>query len=69
MKRRLEHAGRPELFTPDSFRVTVVRDLLTQNVPGEDLRGVAGQASATATRIFHRRKKRVVRNIVERNSI
>jgi integrase/recombinase XerD len=33
MKRRLADAGLPELFSPHSFRVTVMTDLLTQNVP------------------------------------
>ena len=33
MKRRLSDAGLPELFSPHSFRVTVVTDLLNQNVP------------------------------------
>jgi site-specific recombinase XerD len=37
MKRRLEDAGLPELFSPHSFRVTVVTDLLNQNVPLEDV--------------------------------
>jgi len=32
MKRRLEDAGLPELFSPHSFRVTAVTDLLNQNV-------------------------------------
>jgi integrase len=33
MKRRLVDAGLPHLFSPHSFRVTVVTDLLNQNVP------------------------------------
>jgi integrase/recombinase XerD len=33
MKRRLEDAGLPELFSPHSFRVTLVTDLLNQYVP------------------------------------
>ena len=35
MKRRLSDAGLPELFSPHSFRVTVVTDLFNQNVPLE----------------------------------
>src|SRR5208282_4488548 len=35
LKRRLSDAGLPHLFSPHSFRVTVVTDLLKQNVPLE----------------------------------
>lgn len=69
MKRRLTDAGLPDLFSPHSFRVTVVTDLLNQNVPLEDVQYLAGHASPTTTRIYDRRKKRVTRNIVERISI
>ncbi len=37
LKRRLADAGLPHLFSPHSFRVTVVTDLLNQNVPLEDV--------------------------------
>ena len=43
MKRRLSDAGLPELFSPHSFRVTVVTDLLNRNVPLEDVQYLAGQ--------------------------
>jgi len=69
MKRRLEDAGLPELFSPHSFRVTVVTDLLNQNVPLEDVQYLAGHASPTTTRIYDRRRRKVTRNIVERISI
>ena len=69
MKRRLIDAGLPDLFSPHSFRVTVVTDLLNQNVPLEDVQYLAGHSSPTTTRIYDRRKKRVTRNIVERISI
>jgi integrase/recombinase XerD len=69
MKRRLEDAGLPELFSPHSFRVTVVTDLLNQNVPLEDVQYLAGHSSPTTTRIYDRRRRRVTRNIVERISI
>ena len=67
MKRRLADAGLPELFSPHSFRVTVVTDLLNQNVPLEDVQYLAGHSSPTTTRIYDRRRRRVTRNIVERN--
>lgn len=69
LKRRLKDAGLPLLFSPHSFRVTVVTDLLTQNVPLEDVQYLAGHASPTTTRIYDRRRRRVTRNIVERISI
>jgi len=69
MKRRLQDAGLPDLFSPHSFRVTVVTDLLKQNVPLEDVQYLAGHASPTTTRVYDRRRRRVTRNIVERISI
>jgi integrase/recombinase XerD len=69
MKRRLEDAGLPDLFSPHSFRVTVVTDLLNQNVPLEDVQYLAGHASPTTTRVYDRRRRKVTRNIVERISI
>ena len=69
MKRRLYDAGLQELFSPHSFRVTVVTDLLNQNVPLEDVQYLAGHASPTTTRVYDRRRRRVTRNIVERISI
>src|SRR5262249_32941844 len=69
LKRRLGDAGMPELYSPHSFRVTVVTDLLNQNVPLEDVQYLAGHSSPTTTRIYDRRRRRVTRNIVERISI
>lgn len=69
LKRRLEDAGVPHLFSPHSFRVTVVTDLLKQNIPLEDVQFLAGHSSPTTTRIYDRRRRKVTRNIVERISI
>jgi integrase len=52
MKRRLEDAGLPELFSPHSFRVTVVTDLLNQNIPLEDVQYLAGHSSPTTMRVY-----------------
>ena len=41
LKRRLVDADLPHLFSPQSFRVTVVTDLLNQNVPLEDVQYLA----------------------------
>ncbi len=69
MKRRLRAAGLPGHFSPHSFRVTTVTDLLEQNVPLEDVQYLAGHADPRTTRIYDRRRRKVTRNIVERISI
>jgi integrase/recombinase XerD len=69
MKRRLKAAGLPGHFSPHSFRVTTVTDLLEQNVPLEDVQYLAGHADPRTTRIYDRRRRKVTRNIVERISI
>jgi integrase/recombinase XerD len=69
MKRRLKAAGLPGHFSPHSFRVTTVTDLLEQNVPLEDVQFLAGHADPRTTRIYDRRRRKVTRNIVERISI
>lgn len=68
MKRRLDDAGLPHLFSPHSFRVTVVTDLLNQNVPLEDVQYLAGHSNPRTTQIYDRRRRRVTRNVVERIS-
>ena len=69
MKRRLKAAGLPGHFSPHSFRVATVTDLLEQNVPLEDVQYLAGHADPRTTRIYDRRRRKVTRNIVERISI
>jgi integrase/recombinase XerD len=69
MKRRLKAAGLPGHFSPHSFRVATVTDLLEQNVPLEDVQYLAGHADPRTTRIYDRRRRKVARNIVERISI
>jgi integrase/recombinase XerD len=69
MKRRLKAAGLPGHFSPHSFRVATVTDLLEQNVPLEDVQHLAGHADPRTTRIYDRRRRKVTRNIVERISI
>ena len=66
---QLADPGLPDLFSPHSFRVTVVFDLLNQNVSLEDVQYLAGHASPTTTRVYDRRRRKVTRNIVERISI
>jgi site-specific recombinase XerD len=69
VKRRLKEAGLPDTMSPHSFRVCTVTDLLTQNVPLEDVQYLAGHADARTTRLYDRRPKRVTRNLVEKISI
>jgi integrase len=59
----------PTHFSPHSFRVTTVTDLLKQNVPLEDVQYLAGHSDPRTTRIYDRRRREVTRNIVERISI
>jgi integrase/recombinase XerD len=69
MKRRLKDFGMPLLYSPHSFRVTTITDLLEQNVPREDVQHLAGHADARTTGLYDRRKKKISRNIVERISV
>lgn len=69
MKRRLKDFDLPLLYSPHSFRVTTITDLLEQNVPREDVQHLAGHADARTTGLYDRRKKKISRNIVERISV
>ena len=69
LKRRLKDAGLPPIFSPHSFRVLVVTDLLSQDVPLEDVQYLAGHANPKTTQIYDRCRRRVTRNIVERISV
>ena len=69
LKRRLKAAELPEIITPHSFLVMVVTDLLSQDVPMEDVQYLAGHSNPQTTQIYDRRHRRVTRNIVERISV
>ena len=69
MKRRLKAAGLSSRFSPHSFRVATITDLLSQGVPLEDVQTLAGHADPRTTRLYDRRDKTITRNIVERISI
>ena len=69
LKRRLRAAGLPKSLSPHSFRVLVITDLLSQNVPLEDVQHLAGHAHPRTTQIYDRRRRRVSRNLVERISV
>jgi integrase/recombinase XerD len=68
MKRRLKDFGMPLLYSPHSFRVTTITDLLEQNVPREDVQHLAGHADPRTTNLYDRRERKIKRNIVERIS-
>jgi site-specific recombinase XerD len=69
LKKRLLAAGLPTNYTPHSFRVCTLTDLLKQDVAREDVQYLAGHADARTTALYDRRSKKVTRNIVERISI
>lgn len=69
LKRRLNEAGLSSEFSPHSFRVCTLTDLLKQEVPREDVQYLAGHADARTTALYDRRSKKVTRNIVERISV
>lgn len=69
MKRRLKAAGLPTDFSPHSFRVTTITDLLEHNTSLEDVQHLAGHADPRTTRLYDRRRRKITRNIVERISI
>ncbi len=69
IKRRMRAAGLPERLSPHSFRVATITDLLSQGVPLEDVRNLAGHADPRTTRLYDRRHRQLTRNIVERISI
>lgn len=69
VKRRLADAGLPTAFSPHSFRVCAITDLLNQGVPLADVQMLAGHADPRTTRLYDRRHREVTRNIVERISV
>ena len=69
VKRRLADAGLSRAFSPHSFRVCTVTDLLHQGVPLADVQMLAGHADPRTTRLYDRRHRQVTRNIVERISV
>lgn len=69
MKRRLRDAELPGDYSPHSFRVLVITDLIAQDVPLEDVQHLAGHADARTTKLYDRSQRQVTRNIVERISV
>jgi integrase/recombinase XerD len=69
IKRRMKDAGLPAPLSPHSFRVGTITDLLTQGVPLEEVQHLAGHADPRTTRLYDRRQKKVMRNVVDRISV
>lgn len=68
MKRRLKDFDMPLLFSPHSFRVTTITDLLEQGVPREYVQQLAGRADTRTIGLYDRTRKKITRNILERIS-
>lgn len=69
LKRRLKDAGLPTHYSPHSFRVMAVTDLLNQGVSLESVQFLAGHSDPRTTRLYDRREQKVTRNLVERISV
>lgn len=69
VKRRMKAAELPSRLSAHSFRVMAITDLLSQDVPLEDVQHLAGHADPRTTRLYDRRHKKITRNIVERISV
>jgi site-specific recombinase XerD len=69
VKRRLKDAGLPTQYSPHSFRVATITDLLIQGAALEDVSHLAGHSDVRVTRLYDRRHKQVTRKIVDKISI
>ena len=69
LKRQLKYAGMPSILSPHSFRILVVTNLCSEDVPLEDVQYLADHANPRITQIYVRRRHRAARNIVERISM
>jgi integrase/recombinase XerD len=69
VKRRLKDAGLPSQYSPHSFRVATITDLLLQGAALEDVQFLAGHSDPRVTRLYDRRHKQVTRKIVDKISI
>jgi hypothetical protein len=69
LKRRLEDAGLPQLFSPHGFRVAVVTNLLNRMCLCRTFSTSPGTPTPGPPRFTIAGCRRVTRNIVERISI
>lgn len=54
----MANASSPLLYSPRSFRVTTITDLVEQGVPLEDVQRPAGHADPRTTRLYDRRREK-----------
>jgi integrase len=66
MKRRLKAAGLPTGFSPHSFRVTTITDLLEHNTPLEKAQQMAAHASPRTTKLYDRTSDQITLDEVEK---
>jgi site-specific recombinase XerD len=52
IKRRLKDIGLPLLYSPHSFRVTTITDLLDQGVPLENVQRLPGHSDPGTTGLY-----------------
>jgi integrase/recombinase XerD len=69
LKRRMANIRLPGELSPHSFRVGAITDLLSQGVPLEEVQSLVGHADPRTTRLYDRRQKKVMRNVVDRISV
>ena len=69
VKRRMKDAKLSSRYSPHSFRVTAITDLLNQGVSLGEVQNLAGHADPRTTRLYDRRERRVTQNLVERISV
>jgi site-specific recombinase XerD len=69
VKRRMKDAQLSSRYSPHSFRVTAITDLLNQGVSLGEVQNLAGHADPRTTRLYDRRERRVTQNLVERISV
>lgn len=69
LKLRMAVIHLPEELSPHSFRVGGITDLLSQGVPLEDVQNLAGHADPRTTRLYDRRRKKIMCSVVDRISV
>jgi integrase/recombinase XerD len=69
MKRRLKDFEMTLLYSPHSFRVNTITDLLEPGVPLGDVQRLTGHASPRTTNLCDRREQKVKKNIVDKTSV
>lgn len=69
MMKRPKDIGLPLLYSPHSFRLTTIADLLGRGVLLEDVQRLTGHADPRTTSLYVQTKRKITGNIVERISV